>query len=143
MSSEELRHLQTDEISDLATAKLSLRWSLEEIRQLDEEVQRLSNRVIAKEEESSRLSKELAHQSSITLNEKELTAKTQQLLDEYRNLMDASMEQLWKKFAPQEASAKKQLQDKITALEHDLLQSTRIKDLSGENLKKAEENLAR
>ena len=52
---------------------------LEKVRQLDEETRRLSNRLIAKEEESSRLSMELAHQSTISLNEKDITSKTSQL----------------------------------------------------------------
>src|SRR5437588_12181194 len=101
MSSDELNKYQTEEITDLSTAKLALRWALEKVRQLDDEVQHLTNRLISKEEESSRISKELAHQSIISLNEKEITTKTQQLLEEYRGLMNASMEQLWKKYAPQ------------------------------------------
>src|SRR5437868_2350416 len=102
MSSEDIRHYHADEVTDLGTAKLALRWSLEKVRQLDDEVQRLSNRLIAKEDEASRLSKELAHQAAVSSNEKEITNKSQELLEEYRNLMNASMEQLWKKYAPQE-----------------------------------------
>ena len=143
MSSDDIRNYQADEVTDLSTAKLALRWSLEKMRQLDDEVQRMQNRLLAKEEEASRLSKELAHQSTISLNEKEIGSKTAQLLDEYRGLMGASMEQLWKKFAPQEAEAKKQLEDKLTGLEHDLLQIGRHKSLQEENLKNAEDNLAR
>src|SRR4051812_22280603 len=91
MSSDQKPVHDTEEISDLSTAKLSLRWSLEKIRQLDEEIQRLSHRLIAKEEEVSKLSKELAHQSTLSLNDREISSKTKQLLDEYRDMMGASM----------------------------------------------------
>ena len=141
MSSDNFDRYQTEDVNDLATAKLALRWSLEKIRQLDDDVQRMSNRMIAKEEEASRLSKELAHQSTVSMNEKDISGKTTQLLEEYRELMNASMEQLWKKFAPQEADAKKQLQDKVTALEHDLLQMGRTRNLSEENTRRSEDNL--
>ena len=143
MSSEESRPYQTEEITDISTAKLALRWSLEKIRQLDEEVQKLSNRLIGKEEEAYRLSKELAHQSNVSFNEKEITQKTQELLEEYRIMMGASMEQLWRKYAPQQAEFKNQLEDKIKSLEHDLNQLNRARNLNDENLNKAEENLAR
>ena len=79
------------------------------------------------QEEASRLSKELAHISSLHQNEREITVKTQQLLEEYRGLMSASMDQLWKNFAPQEAEIKKELQDRITALEHDNAQLSRLR----------------
>src|ERR1044071_8178206 len=143
MSSDDRPTPYSEEISDLSTAKLSLRWSLEKIRQLDEEIQHLSHRLIAKEEEVSKLSKELAHQSTLSLNEKEISSKTVQLLDEYRGMMGASLDQLWKKYAPQEAEGKKLLQDRVTALEHDLQQTSRLKSLADENIKKAEDNLAR
>ena len=40
-------------------SEITLRWALEKVRLLDEDIQRLNNRLISKEEESSRLSKEL------------------------------------------------------------------------------------
>ena len=143
MSSDEIQKYQAEEITDLSTAKLSLRWSLEKIRQLDEDVQKLSNRLISKEDEVSRLSKELAHQSTVSLNEKQISSKTNELLEEYKGLMEASMHQLWKKYAPQEAELKKQLEDRITEIGHDLTQVRRMKELDSENLTKAEDNLAR
>ncbi|MBV9080012.1 MAG: hypothetical protein JO102_02715, partial [Elusimicrobia bacterium] len=76
MGSDDIRQFQTEDITDVSTAKLALRWALEKLRQEDEEVQRLTARLISKEEEASRLSKELARTAAESLNEKEITTKT-------------------------------------------------------------------
>ena len=105
--SSDIRNFQTEDITDIATAKLALRWSLEKVRQLDNDIQALNQRIADKDAESTRLSRELARSSTESLTEREITSKTQQLLDEYRVLMSASMEQLWRKYAPQEAETRR------------------------------------
>src|SRR4051812_18925554 len=143
MSSDDVRRFQTEDITDLATAKLALRWALEKVRLLDEEIPRLNGRMVSKEEESSRLSKELARQSNDALNEKEIVQKTHELLEEYRSLMGASMEQLWKKYAPQEAETRKYLEDRVHALEIDLDQSRRRMEGAEQNARRAHDVMAK